>query len=103
MLVWRCAARTRYCAGYGRSARRRTGSWADARLDVRYEWRLAHRTDLQAVLSRHEETLRAMDGMATSAPASVPASQDPNELSFKRISEDTSPVVKLVHSTLYDA
>lgn len=78
-------------------------SWVDARLEVPFEWRLAHRIDLQAVLSRHEETLRAMDGMATTAPATGPASQEPDELNIKRISEHASPVVKLVDSTLYDA
>ena len=77
--------------------------WIDARLESPFEWRLAHRIDLQAVLGRHEETLRAMDGMAQASAESGPAPDDANELNFKRISEHASPVVKLVDSTLYDA
>jgi general secretion pathway protein E len=78
--------------------------WVEARLDTPFEWCLVHRVDLQAILNRHEETLRAMDGMATvAAPNEPPASQNAKELNFKRISEHVSPVVKLVDSTLYDA
>jgi general secretion pathway protein E len=77
--------------------------WAETRFDAPVEWRLVHRVDLQSVLNRHEETLRAMDGMATAAAPSGPSSQEANELNFKRISEHSSPVVKLVDSTLYDA
>ena len=66
------------------------------------QWMLTHRKDLAAFLSRFEESLRAMDGFqdhgaANSRPDGI------EDLSLKSISEDTSPVVKLVRSTLYDA
>ena len=77
--------------------------WLEARLPPGFGWRLAHRLDLQSFLGRYEETLRAMDNMVASAPASAPDVQEAHDLSFQRISEHASPVVKLVDSTLYDA
>jgi general secretion pathway protein E len=76
--------------------------WASERIACAFSWALAHRTDLAAWLARHEETMRAMDGLDNGAgPAAV--ADGLHELSFQTISADTSPVVKLVHSTLYDA
>ena len=74
----------------------------EALLTEPVQWVLAHRKDLAAFLSRFEESLRAMDGFqdhgaANSRPDGI------EDLSLKSISEDTSPVVKLVRSTLYDA
>ena len=67
-------------------------------------WQLAHYTDIAAYLSRHEETLKAMDGMLLDDDHDVVARLDGVEqLSLKSISEDSSPVVRLVNSTLYDA
>lgn len=78
-------------------------AWVETRLPAGFGWRLAHRLDLQAFLRRHEETLRAMDSMVPQAGTDVQADQEPDELTFLRISEHASPVVKLVDSTLYDA
>lgn len=63
---------------------------------------LAHPADLAALLARHEEGLHAMEGMGGSG---AQAAQDAGieALSFASIAEDTSPVVRLVRSTLYDA
>ncbi len=63
---------------------------------------LAHFADLAALLARHEEGLRAMEGMGGSAVQAAMDS-DAESLSFASIAEDTSPVVRLVRSTLYDA
>jgi general secretion pathway protein E len=64
---------------------------------------LAHPDDLSALLRRHEEGLHAMEGIggAGQIPASIDAETE--ALSFASIAEDTSPVVRLVRSTLYDA
>ena len=79
-------------------------AWADERLSARFSWRLAHPADLvrvpraargDAAGARWAAVQRRAGGGARSAPA--------EDLSLKSISEDTSPVVKLVHSTLYDA
>jgi general secretion pathway protein E len=78
-------------------------TWAEQRVPTRFSWRLAHRADVAAYLSRHEETLHAMDSLLTSGSRDTIAESGAADLSFKTISEDTSPVVKLVHSTVYDA
>jgi general secretion pathway protein E len=77
--------------------------WAEERVGRPIRWLLAHRADIAAYLARHEETMRAMDGMVAATDAPAGAADGINELSLRTISEDTSPVVKLVHSTLYDA
>ena len=65
--------------------------------------RLALQSDIQAYLSKQEESARAVD---TLAPGSVDARRDGKTaavLSFSSVSEGASPAVKLVNSTLYDA
>ncbi|MBT9507754.1 GspE/PulE family protein [Rhodoferax sp.] len=76
--------------------------WAEERLRAPLNIRLAHRGDIAAYLARHEETLRAMDGMV-SMQQSTQQGSAAEDISLKSISEDASPVVRLVNSTLYDA
>ena len=64
---------------------------------------LAHPSDLAAYLARYEDKLRAMDEMVDPAAEEAPAGRAVEDLSLMSISEGASPVVKLVHSTLYDA
>ncbi len=78
-------------------------AWAEQRVTTRFSWCLAHRADVAAYLARHEETLHAMDGLLPSDDRDASSESGAADLSFKTISEDTSPVVKLVHSTVYDA
>ena len=66
------------------------------------ECRLVHRADLSAYLALHEESMRAMDGMTGSGEEEQAGSGAEN-ISLKSIAEDSSPVVKLVNSTIYDA
>lgn len=69
-----------------------------------FECRLAHRKDLAAYLARHEESMRAMDGLQQNSANLVSESDETvTHLSFKTINEDTNPIVKLINSTLYDA
>ncbi len=77
--------------------------WAESRVNQRFLVFVAHRADIAAYMSRYEENLRAMDGMLPNEAASETAASGVDDLSFKTIAEDTSPVVKLVRSTLYDA
>ncbi|MBT3067995.1 GspE/PulE family protein [Rhodoferax sp. U11-2br] len=76
--------------------------WAEERVRSRLEIRLADRGDIAAYLARHEETLRAMDGLV-SLEQSSPQRGSAEDISLRSISEDASPVVRLVNSTLYDA
>jgi general secretion pathway protein E len=78
-------------------------AWADLRFAVDFCWGLAHRGDIAAYLAHHEESLHAMDSLQPVAGKSMSHGDDVEELSLKTISEDVSPVVKLVHSTVYDA
>jgi general secretion pathway protein E len=78
-------------------------AWAEDRVRVPFAWQLAHRGDVTAYLARHEDTLHAMDSVLPSGSRAPEIGNDVEELSLKAISEDTSPIVKLVNSTLYDA
>jgi general secretion pathway protein E len=78
-------------------------AWAEQRVASPFTWRLAQRADVAAYLARHEETMHAMDSLLPSDDNGADAATGAEDLSFKTISEDTSPVVKLVHSTVYDA
>ncbi|PKO25955.1 MAG: general secretion pathway protein GspE [Betaproteobacteria bacterium HGW-Betaproteobacteria-8] len=83
----------------------------DANLQSRIElligepatWGLAHRKDIGAFLSRYEESMRAMDGILPEHAETESGISGIEDISLRSISEDTSPVVKLVRSTLYDA
>jgi len=77
--------------------------WVEAGIGEAYKWGLAHRTDIAAFLSRHEDSMRAMDNMLPEHEVEDSLSSSLADLSLRSISEDTSHVVKLVHSTLYDA
>jgi general secretion pathway protein E len=77
-------------------------AWAEDRIEVPTVWHLVHPADLVAFFAQQEQTMRAMD---TLLPAAVSRDKQAGEedLSLKSINEGTSPVVRLVHSTLYDA
>ena len=80
--------------------------WADANLDFEYIKCLAHRSDISAFLTRQEKGLRAMeslDSQEARESGSATADGSVEELSFRAISEDASPVIKFVNSTVFDA
>jgi general secretion pathway protein E len=78
-------------------------TWAEQRIGALFYWGLAHGTDIAAYLAHYEESLHAMDSMQGVAGKQGKFDDGAEELSLKTISEDVSPVVKLVHSTVYDA
>lgn len=77
--------------------------WANLMLAEPYISALADATDIAAYLSRYEDTIRATDSLLQQQPADVIGLSNAEHLSIQKISEDASPVVKLVNSTLYDA
>jgi general secretion pathway protein E len=77
--------------------------WAQERVDGPFAYRVAHATDVAAYLARHGESLRAMESLVADTHGEADGSKAVEDLSLKTISADTSPVVRLVHSTLYDA
>jgi general secretion pathway protein E len=78
-------------------------AWLEVRIPGTLGWVLAPRAEIQAYIARHEQSLRALDAAlaGTAAPGSTQGEVD--NLSLASISQDASPIVKLVHSTLYDA
>ncbi len=78
-------------------------AWAEEVISLPFHWQLAHHSDIDAYLARHEETLRAMDSVSSTHQATTISQTGIEDLSIKAINESTSPIVKLVHSTLYDA
>jgi len=77
-------------------------AWVDDRIDAPAAWWLVHPADLAAFFSQQEQTMRAMDSVLQAAHRHAKQADEEN-LSLKTINEGTSPVVRLVHSTLYDA
>ncbi len=78
-------------------------AWLQERLSSGFSLCLAHRNDIVAYLARVEESMKAMDGVMAAEPLAVQGGRGVEDLSLKTISEHSSPVVKLVASTLYDA
>ena len=76
--------------------------WVVARISEPLHWRLAHAADLAAYFARFEAGVRALDSVAT-VTSGVDRDQRTEDLSLARISEDASPIIRLVNSTLYDA
>ncbi len=79
-------------------------TWCMERLGPVQFFRLAHGSDIAAYLTRQEDSLRAIDtAMPTGTTVAAGESALEDDLSLRSIEEGTSSVVKLVHSTLYDA
>ncbi|TFZ07436.1 type II/IV secretion system protein [Ramlibacter henchirensis] len=78
-------------------------AWAEERIGAPFTWTLAHHGDVAAYLARHEEGLSAMASLVPDAPSRGSQDIDVEDLSFQSITQDTSQVVRLVRSTLYDA
>ncbi len=78
--------------------------WAQEAVKQACTWCLAHRSDIAAFLAKHEETMRAMDGLHDGGnDKSADADEAVANLSLKSINADTNPIIKLINSTLYDA
>jgi general secretion pathway protein E len=76
--------------------------WAERQIATPFAPVLVLRDDLLAWLHRLEGNLKAMDGVLADADSGR-SSEHVEEISLAAIGADASPVVKLVHSTLYDA
>ena len=65
--------------------------------------RLALQAEIQAYLSKQEESARAVDSLVSGAEGQRRDGKTAAVLSFASVSEGASPAVRLVNSTLYDA
>src|SRR6202035_2338640 len=75
----------------------------ELRLSAPIVWALAAREELANLIARRAEGLRAIDTVLPDTEEGAKGEEGVDNLSYVRISEDTSPVVRLVHSTVYDA
>jgi len=78
-------------------------SWLETRTSEVLDWAVAAHHELANFIARRAEALRAIDAVLSQAEAQGIASVGPDNLSYVSISEDSSPIVRLVHSTVYDA
>ena len=78
-------------------------SWLETRTTEVLEWAVAAGHELAHFIARRAEALRAIDAVLSQAESQGAASAGPDNLSYVSISEDASPIVRLVHSTVYDA
>ena len=78
-------------------------SWLETRTAEVLEWAVAAHHELANFIARRAEALRAIDAVLSQAEAEGIATAGPDNLSYVSISEDASPIVRLVHSTVYDA
>ncbi|OYY93765.1 MAG: general secretion pathway protein GspE [Hydrogenophilales bacterium 28-61-23] len=76
--------------------------WAERCISEAFISALVLRDDLLAWLHRLEVNLKAMDGVKSESDSGRSFEQV-EEISLQAIGADASPVIKLVHSTLYDA
>jgi general secretion pathway protein E len=81
----------------------RLHQWADARLQQDFQIYLAHQSDIAAWLAKQESGLRAMESLVATQDIGQGNGEAVEELSYRGISEDASPVVKFVNSTIFDA
>ena len=79
------------------------GAQARASASRPLELCLALQSDIQAYLSKQEESARAVDSLVGGVQDVRRDGKSATQLSFASVSESGSPAVKLVNSTLYDA
>lgn len=78
-------------------------AWAELRVDQRFALGHAEPDDIVAWLAKHEQGMRAIDSALPDASDLTAKTPLIENLSFKDITEDKSPVVRLVNSTIFDA
>ncbi|WP_408057960.1 GspE/PulE family protein [Undibacterium flavidum] len=80
--------------------------WLETQAKSPIQYCLALQADIQAYLSKQEESVRATDSLASASDEKVDERRDGKTteiLSFTSVSAAASPAIKLVNSTLYDA
>jgi general secretion pathway protein E len=78
-------------------------NWAEARIRHTYAIALLGNGEIAAWQARHEQGLRTMESVLPSTALAERSNAAIEELSFRGISTDASPIIKLVNSTVYDA
>ena len=92
-----------YLAVIGDPFRASLRGWLELRVTQSLAWYIAAPGEITAYLTKHEQDLRAMDVARVDAAEEATLASEVENLSLATISADSSPIVKLVHSTVYDA
>ena len=71
-------------------------SWLETRTTEVLEWAVAAHHELANFIARRAEALRAIDSVLQQAEAEGSANAGPDNLSYVSISEDSSPIVRLL-------
>ncbi|HYB50192.1 MAG TPA: GspE/PulE family protein [Burkholderiaceae bacterium] len=78
--------------------------WVESRIGVPFSYALAVSEEIRAYLKRQEASMRAVESALPDLTADRKVRQNlAEDLSIRRIAEDSSPVVRIVNSLLYDA
>ncbi|MBL8369078.1 MAG: type II/IV secretion system protein [Candidatus Accumulibacter sp.] len=77
--------------------------WLSSLVGTAVHYRLALAADIQAYLSKHEESVHAVQSLVHDSAGVTENHRGAEVLSFASLSEASSPAVKLVNSTVYDA
>jgi general secretion pathway protein E len=77
--------------------------WLEAREPEALQWAMVTPDDIAMLITRHEQGTRAMDMVLPEAQTTDELNHDVENLTLTSINADSSPVVRLVHSTVYDA
>ena len=78
-------------------------TWLRARAGGSVKFQLALRGDIQAYLTKQEMSVRTVDSIVAEATSGATDARTAQVLSFASVSDASSPAIKLVSSTLYDA
>jgi general secretion pathway protein E len=78
-------------------------NWLETRTAEALDWGVVACNELADFIARRAAGLRAIDAVLSQAETQGAATNGPDNLSYVSISEDASPIVRLVHSTVYDA
>ncbi len=78
-------------------------TWMQVQAAAPVQFHLALHADIQAYLSKQEESARALDSQTADPEPSARDGKTAAVLSFASVSEAASPAVKLLNSTMYDA
>jgi general secretion pathway protein E len=78
-------------------------AWLEVRVSAPLGWAIAARADIGNYLSRHEVGVRTIDSAVVAAQTGAGSHREVENLSLASINMDSSPIVKLVHSTIFDA
>jgi general secretion pathway protein E len=77
--------------------------WLELKVERDLVWHLAAPGEITAFIAKHEQDLRAMDVAAVGTAGELVPDANVENLSLATIHADSSPIIKLVHSTVYDA